>query len=458
MKLHHLLFALLLAMAAWTATPAELAAQGTQTLVEKVRFCTGGPLICFGHTQSEYQAWENNNVGGEKQKETFISRYVEPPRASVEHLVYLSAGQQFRQGDFNLITGQPNDFKAGFDRRDEEHWRTVDQRSLAFRLFSEGHRDPINTFAGLAFDARFNLDFTLNNKDEIADAHYEWLQTKFFASNLKSVYLAGHSRGGALMLHLAERFRRDFPDVPLIVHLFDPVLNSRQGELGVLGARLINPLNPNFRPYEFDYFGHFPNRNRLLVYNFVSGETIDPFLDIPVAWSAAQRTGFGAQAPVFNNGWFFQQYFNQGHDAIARSVARIDDALEDLELFAEPMIQDYCDSQPPIARCNVSPIFSYGDFATVTFDALGSTSQSGAPLTSYSWSFSGSSQQVGTPPSGTGIGPQNVTIWRVGSNSNLVGTVTVTDGNGNSASASCTAHIQEAIDCDGFGFCLEPEL
>ncbi|MCH2108811.1 MAG: hypothetical protein MK135_05745 [Polyangiaceae bacterium] len=62
-------------------------------------------------------------------------------------------------------------------------------------------------------------------RDRVA-AFTDWLMSKAFSVNLKSIYLAGHSRGACSALRMAARINQEHPEIPIIVHSFDGVCNA----------------------------------------------------------------------------------------------------------------------------------------------------------------------------------------------------------------------------------------
>lgn len=59
-----------------------------------------------------------------------------------------------------------------------------------------------NTFVGLGDDSRYEGGITKKTLERIVNAHYDWLAGKADPVRLKTVYIAGHSRGGVLALRL----------------------------------------------------------------------------------------------------------------------------------------------------------------------------------------------------------------------------------------------------------------
>ncbi|NET84071.1 MAG: hypothetical protein F6J94_19770 [Moorea sp. SIO1F2] len=129
-------------------------AQETITRVDKINYCRAISPICNDKLQSDYHWWEDHGVPDQIQKNTYLSRYVEPAVSNVEHVVFIASGQRFGDIDDNLLTGQQDERK--FKKRESSRNLSVSTQSLAYRLFNEGVYSANNTFAGLAFDARFN--------------------------------------------------------------------------------------------------------------------------------------------------------------------------------------------------------------------------------------------------------------------------------------------------------------
>ena len=324
--------------------------------VERVAYCKKN-LFCKIQYPHEYRFWKHNGVPKRMQKRTYMARYNEPARDNVRHLVFLSAGQRFNK-EFRdqLVTGSTSLEK--FHKKTRDRDMDVNPWSLPVQIFDQGIYSLEDTFVGLALDARFNWGFRPKNKRRIINAHYDWLRSKADMSQVETVYLAGHSRGGLLVLRLAQRFTQDYPHIRVIVHAFDPVPNVKQEEFGVTDSRIISPFSPpNLVQPRFARVALFEsqllNRDNLSIYNFLSGER---FLSQPVDFFGDRvrsfgqvNSGVGSGDDIFTIGdWYAQQWFADTHNGIAgnfNGVIRI--ALEDLEdqlaapaVIATDVIQD----------------------------------------------------------------------------------------------------------------------
>ncbi len=335
----------------------------TRVRVDQIKYCRNKGffrwLRCNASLQSEYIWWDLEGVPSSIQKNTLLARFNEPPKNNVKHLVLLAAGQQFYPflGDgnqsSNLITGQTRTDE--FKKTDKSRILDVDVNSIAHRLFEERDVDfnnetiedvaPYNledTFVGLAFDARFNFGFSKDNKDAIVRAYYHWLMSKVDVNNLESIYLAGHSRGGALAFRLAKLFKLHLPHVPVIAHGFDPVANHNQDELGALHDTNQNPLafetvqvfgvpiTVNYhKAYKSNLRDFFPNKYNLSLFNILVGSEIIDIkpktraLSLDIATS--ENTTLDAEEVSLSDSkhdyWYFQRWIDFGNSFLNNSTA-----------------------------------------------------------------------------------------------------------------------------------------
>ncbi|VUD67408.1 hypothetical protein TDB9533_03778 [Thalassocella blandensis] len=323
-----------------TLTSVTTMAQTTDVLVEKIAYCRTAWPICNDKLMEEYHWWEDNGVPDQAQKRTYIGRYNEPAKADTRNLVLIASGQRWDTGNDNLLTGQPDWSPYSDDEATE--WFSIDPNSIAYRLLSEDVYDESDTFIALAFDARFNWGFSQDNKRDIVNAYFDWLKSKVQLNTLESVYLAGHSRGGALVLRLAQKFQQEMPNVPVIVHTFDPVARSTEGELGTYNDYINNPTVDYPRDsnlvedkgnwsWKTNIINQYPNKVNLSIYNLVNGGNIG----FPARFTRS-LTHESATEENTDLGWYRQQWFPVssnagGHNGIARSYTNVTYALSHLK-------------------------------------------------------------------------------------------------------------------------------
>lgn len=271
----------------------------THVLLQRVRHKdpnNPGTLL----TDADYIHWDNAGVNHDIQQNIYLTRVSDPPRDKVEHLVFITAGQQgfplfSNQATDSGLTGQLATYKNNFPiTQGSRNTPLSTNRSLLKALMDNivpGAPRRIttgNTFVGAAFDAWFNYEHTGIAKVNLEEAYYRWLESQFLRQNLRSIFLAGHSRGGCLVSRLAQRFQQDYPEIPLIVQVYDGVCTHTANEFGVQDTFLfLNPQGqgPQWFAYSSDIglqLAHpqgLPRLN-LRMLNIVSGAPVlVPFLN-----------------------------------------------------------------------------------------------------------------------------------------------------------------------------------
>ncbi|MBN8431280.1 PKD domain-containing protein [Microbulbifer salipaludis] len=443
----------------------------TTAYAQRVSYCRNDLLFpCNNKIQSDFYEWENNNVAKDKQRRTIIATYNEPPRSNVDTLMYFSMGQYFSSNDIQASNiGMCDDWNWWFDHNDTtlaNGHMPIMPGSVPKLVATNGDFDMESTFIAIAVDARFNYDFTLPNQREIIQAHYQWLKKKFYTENLKFIYLAGHSRGGALVTHLAAKFKEESPEIPVMVHLYDPVANpdNQHNELGTqLNTYPSKVYNPRFTDVSYwawlsdlenTSFETPEKRELLYIHNLLSG---DPFIGSFFEFLSHKVRAF-AEVNSQNlsdtkGSWYKQSWLTYSHNGMANTndVQRYNELVNKHEEFT-PLRER---TMEPIAECKVTPSTAEGQYASVTFSDDGSASRNGTNLT-YSWYLSNGTTR-------TGKGPFTTTVFTPDNTSmNHTFRLTVTDAYGNNDSMTCSVFVSN-YDSDGTCLegsrnCLEPAL
>jgi len=243
-------------------------------------------------THPDFNHWVHAGVPNTPQKHTYISFISEPPKPDVRHLVFVSAGQQgSTDGEYySGLTGQQHTVREdgeltmiGYKHQFPASmaWKVVDlyPRNMVDEMLKHRYVVTNKTYIAAAFDARFDYNHSVARKDEIEDAFYAWLSSKFDAAKIESITLMGHSRGGCLVQRLGKRFQNDLPNVPLIIQSYDGVCKRGTGEFGATTTTVDNPKHddPPYFSYALDFDAQFAppsghDRSKLRVYNLISGE------------------------------------------------------------------------------------------------------------------------------------------------------------------------------------------
>lgn len=297
--------------------------------LDRVHYCRNTIPCNSSLSYPEYAAWDAAGVANDDKRKTTIGRVSEPAVADTKNLVFITAGQQFEFGLFgekgtsSSLTGQPTDWMKDWSNKTKSKAFALNSNSLVARMLDEGYVDPADTYIGIAFDARFNHLFSSAKKQEIEDAYYNWLKSRFTRGNIETIYLAGHSRGGCLVMRLGKRFNAEFPEVPVIVHSMDGVCKKTQGELGIAGEDVDNPMST-----DSDVWGWATNLEnqfaredgQLSVQAYVGGREFLIGPDVNVRAFSHEA----ATSQYTDRCWYRQEWRNWGHMSLGTSSTVVD--------------------------------------------------------------------------------------------------------------------------------------
>ncbi|GAA5445445.1 hypothetical protein Misp06_03648 [Microbulbifer sp. NBRC 101763] len=283
--------------------------------LERVRYCQ--EFWCLNQdTLSEYRAWEVEGVSNSRQLHTQIARVQDPVRDNVKNLVFIAAGQQPPgNGAESSVTGQKASYKKDCGVLKQSCSRSIDGRSLARQLLDSEHFPTDETFLAIAFDTQFNQMISSNEKSRIERAYLSWLKSKAYASNLETIYLAGSSRGGCLVMRLAKAMRADpdFRNIRTVVHSFDGVCKWTQNELGLTSSFYRNPMNSSYLSYYTDLHTQFPYKDNLYLRQLTGGAEVIELSGVHSFAYTAQDTDLG---------WYSQRWVNLDHTTIGRDMSQ----------------------------------------------------------------------------------------------------------------------------------------
>ncbi len=250
-------------------------------------------------------------------RKLIISEIVTPPKADTEHIVFAFAGQQPpNDGLRGGITGQRRRFRAGWTSKEPSKKQVLMSNFLVDLVLKSGVFPKRNSFVGLVFDAQFNYEYFYFIKQRVLHAYLKYVTSKM-GPQTKTVYLAGHSRGGCLAMQMAAVLSEKFPRLRVIVSAFDPVCVIPRllyiTEFGVTSRRVVNPTNPAHTVYTTNMTSEFHNRDCLSVRSFLSG---DPILNLPI--HAFGHSGFTKQFDTLMTAtgrpWYTQSFHEEDHD------------------------------------------------------------------------------------------------------------------------------------------------
>lgn len=255
---------------------------------------------------------KNKDNWDEKEKEhIYALEYWTPAAANTKNIVFLAAGQQGiladRQDYPAIVTGQPENWHyyddAPFGATNT--WKymkndttSINRYSLAGQIIADGTLNnganfgftPSNTRLILVYDTCFYWgDLSVNEKNALVTDYLEWMFSKVnnnSANALKNIYLAGASRGGALVSQMAYQMRHDQTwksrtgSARVIVSSFDGVTNQEEGEMWTTSSTKDNPLESILgrRAYISNLPSYFTNTKNTHLLQIAGGANVVPLL------------------------------------------------------------------------------------------------------------------------------------------------------------------------------------
>lgn len=257
--------------------------------LDRVKHCSSSISCRARTTRPEYGIFGEKGMNERRQKGLFISQVITPAKESTENIVFVVAGQQFHNDILELdgyssgLTGQHEDYAEDFKRTDGSRTVSINSSSLANEIMKTGYFQPSNTFVGLVFDARFNYEYSRDTKNRHLNGYYDYLRSKM-GPHMKTIYLAGHSRGGCLVMRLASRLVSEFPNTRIIVHNYDGICGHDRRFLSILTSdefevedvRHYNPLRlaRDYYVCTTDIDARFKHKNCLAIRAFLVGEKV----------------------------------------------------------------------------------------------------------------------------------------------------------------------------------------
>ncbi|WP_338864796.1 hypothetical protein [Myxococcus stipitatus] len=236
-----------------------------------------------------------------------------------EALVVMSAGQKISSsGHSSGVTGQSSNWDASCDSVSCPNV-TLDGRSLAMKLDTLGWFPRGRTYLSVVNDNNFDHLFDSDTKQRIVNGFSGWLQAQV-RPETRSIYLAGSSRGGCLMMRLAQALRANtaLDGIDIYVSSFDGVCRNSQGELGTYDSKIDNPVRPwgtFYGAWATDLNAQFPRRNRLHLFQVVGGQEVAPATGIR-AFSGYAGASPPSTGTNLDWGWYKQTWVKWKHKEI----------------------------------------------------------------------------------------------------------------------------------------------
>lgn len=230
----------------------------------------------FHFSIPEFQIFHEAGVPMRSLRKLHMAFFPNRRPSVTEHIAFAFAGQQISRGWESGVTGQRLNYKLGWSLTDWIAKDTVDiHRGLLYKIRLQGHMPASRLFGALVFDAKYRYYDSDWKRESQFDGFYHLIQSRM-GPNMKTVYLFGHSRGGCLAARLGARLSKEYPNLRIILHLFDPVCRPR--EIG--GSDTIHHRNPHpdagrfWKTNTVDIEKMFPNKKCLSIRSFLCGDPV----------------------------------------------------------------------------------------------------------------------------------------------------------------------------------------
>ena len=235
----------------------------------------------------------NNGISNKNLRGTYITPInISLPKNEIENIVFIADGQQqpglITNDNPSALSGHTMWFKKQYTGKSygETHSFIAKSNSLYSKLRKTNWFPIDKTYWFHADDHQYNWARKTSQKKAIRKSYTKQICSKV-GSNTKRIYMAGASRGGALILEIAKKIQHDpqrygCPDmenIHLYVQSFDSVFNTEglRGEFGAQRRDVSNPLIMNGKKYQAHLLNiseQFVNKKNLKIWHDVSGERI----------------------------------------------------------------------------------------------------------------------------------------------------------------------------------------
>lgn len=236
-----------------------------------------------------------------------------------EALVVMSAGQKISSsGHSSGVTGQSSNWDSSCDGVSCPNV-TLDGRSLAMKLDALGWFPRGKTYLSVVNDSNFDHLDDSDSKQRVVNGFTGWIQAQV-RPETRSIYLAGSSRGGCLVMRLAQALRANtsLDGIDIYVSSFDGVCRNSQGELGTFDSKINNPVRPwgtFYGAWATNLTAQFPRRDRLHIFHVVGGQEVAPATGIR-AFSGYAGTSPPSTGTNLDWGWYKQTWVKWKHKEI----------------------------------------------------------------------------------------------------------------------------------------------
>ncbi|MBQ9817788.1 MAG: hypothetical protein IJM59_10065 [Proteobacteria bacterium] len=238
-----------------------------------------------------------------------------------KNVIFMTAGQKISSsGHQNGITGQ----FATWDSNCGNVQCTgvsLDGRSMAMKLKAQNWFP--NAWFAVAPDNNFDYTMSSAKRSRLVQGFTKWLEKKI-TPDTENIVLAGSSRGGCLVVLMAQELRKksEYNHINIYVSSYDSVCKS--DEFGITSTKINNPVRPSgtfYGGWATNLNAQFPNRGNLHIYHISGGQEIVALTGIRTfsGYSGSTPPGTGSD---IDWGWYKQTWVPWAHKEIGNPYTR----------------------------------------------------------------------------------------------------------------------------------------
>ena len=241
-----------------------------------------------------------------------------------KNVIFMTAGQkQSSSGHANGVTGQAADWDKNCGDA-QCTGLTLDARSMAMKLKSYNWFP--NAWFAVATDNNFDYTMSSSKREHLVAGFVNWIKSQI-TSDTENVVLAGSSRGGCLVMLIAQELRKNhaYDNINIYVSSYDGVC-IKGDELGVTTTKINNPVRRSgtfYGGWAVNMTSQYPNHQNLHIYHISGGEEVVPAFGIRTfsAYNGSNPPGTGTD---IDWGWYKQTWVPWKHKEIGNPFTQPD--------------------------------------------------------------------------------------------------------------------------------------
>ncbi len=241
-------------------------------------------------------------------------------------VMFITSGQKSPIGDHpNGLTGQGPDWDEDCDNVSCPNI-TLDKQSLSMKLRALNWFPEETTYLALGIDNNFDYTLGSSKRESIVAGFLAWLEESI-TDDTENIVLAGSSRGGCLVLQIAQALRNnpEYDDIEIYVSSFDGVC-IKGSEFGTTSKKVDNPVRFSgtfYGGWATDINNNYPNKEHLNIYHISGGQEVVALIGVRT-FSAYEGTKPPSKGTDIDWGWYKQTWVPWKHLEIGNPYLKPD--------------------------------------------------------------------------------------------------------------------------------------